>query len=299
MNVFRDIYDAFIAKLRTAWGVAGTILVFASPIASLAFSGHMPPELSAAFPFVVFISVAGSLFLIWLATYAWHVAYGGNIHVVVPELDTVVYSAYPYSADSRLRRLSAFANKAFEGDTMNADVVQYAVAEKCAVGMRLTDEAGRDIGFFDVFRLREDALQKWLRGSLSEPELKPSDFEPLARPCEDGETLELIVGAIFIEPIAAKAEPSLAFQLAEISQDRLWKACPGWDEIRLYSSIFSAPGERLASLYKFTKSIDREDRKGKGAGHDVWVRTIRRRDPPRIVRGLGGRRNVIMEVKET
>jgi hypothetical protein len=218
-------------------------------------------------------------------------------HIHVPELDIVVYTAYPYTADSHLRALSAFAHKAFKGDTISADIVQHAVAKKCAAGMRLSDAAGRDIGFFDVFRLRADALQRWLDGRLPETELKDTDFEPLARPSHKSETLELIIGAIYIEPKSAKADPTLAFQLAELAQSHLWKACPGWHEVRLYSSIFSESGERLATLYGFTKSTFKEDRKGAGASHDVWVRTIRRADPPRIVRGLGGRHNVIMQVK--
>jgi hypothetical protein len=298
MNVLQEVYDAFIAKLRTAWGVVGTIFMFTAPLVSLAFQGKVPPEYSAALPYLVLISVAGSLFLIWLVSYAWNAASGRADPFPLPPGETVVYAAYPYNPDySHLGKFSAFANKVFEGDTMSAEVVRYAVNEKCAVGIGLTDDKGREIGFFDVFRLRKDALQKWLQGNLSEPELKPSDFEPLAQPSEDGKTLELIVGAIYIDDIA-RADPSLAHQLVDIGLHHLWKACPEWDEIRLYSSIFSEPGERLASLYEFTKTIYKEDRKGAGAKHDVWVRTIRRGDPLLIVRGLGGRRNVKVKVKD-
>ncbi len=61
----------------------------------------------------------------------------------------VVYTAYPYNPDySHLRKFSAFASKVFKGDTMSAEVVRYAVNEKCAVGIGLTDEKGREIGFF-------------------------------------------------------------------------------------------------------------------------------------------------------
>lgn len=300
MNVLHEVYDAFLAKLRTAWGVAGTIFMFTAPLVSLAFQGKVPAEYSAALPYLVLISVAGFLFLVWLVSYAWHAAFPPKDHILNSgPVPTVAYTAYPYNADSQLLKFSAFADKVFRGDTMSAGVVQTAVSGKCAVGVGLMDEAGREIGFFDAFRLRKDALQKWLWGSLPEPELKPDDFEPLAQPSEDGKTLELIVGAIYIEPEVSKAEPGLAQQLVETGQQYLWKACPGWDEIRLYSSIFSEPGERLASLYKFTKSIYKEDRKGAGTKHDVWVRTIHRSDPLRIVRGLGGRRNVVVELKDT
>ncbi len=54
------------------------------------------------------------------------------------------------------------------------------------------------------------------------------------------------MGAIYIEPEIATSDPSLAHQLADIGLHHLWKACPGWDKIRLYSSIFSEPGEKFA-----------------------------------------------------
>ena len=297
MNLIHEIRGAVVAKLRTAWGIAGSLIMFISPLASLAFRGHVPPEVAAILPYAVLFSVACLLFLVWLASYAWRTALGTVEHVRVPDLDTVVYATFPYQADSHLRALSAFAYKVFKGDTMASDVVQHAVAANCAVGVRLTDRAGRDAGFFDVFRLRKESLRMWLDGRLSEPELKASDFESLARDSDQETALELIVGAIYIEPAIAKEDPSLVFQLAELAQSHLWKACPGWDEIRLYSSIFSTQGERLASLYGFSKSIYKEHRHGAGASHDVWVRTLRRHDPPRLVRGLGGRHNVILEMR--
>ena len=297
MNLIQEIGGAIVAKLRTAWGIAGSLIMFISPLASLAFRGHVPPEVAAILPYAVLVSVACLLFLVWLATYAWSAVFGAADHVRVPELDTVIYATFPYQADSHLRALSSFAHKVFHGDTMPADVVQHAVASRCAVGVRLTDRSGRDAGFFDVFRLRKESLRMWLDGRLSEPELKESDFEPLICGPDHETALELIVGGIYIEPAIAKEEPSLVFQLAEMAESYLWKACPAWDEIRLYSSIFSAQGERLASLYGFSKSIYKEHRHGAGVNHDVWLRTLRRQDPPRVVRGLGGRHNVILEMK--
>lgn len=297
MNLIHEVRGAVVAKLRTAWGIAGSLIMFVSPLASLAFRGHVPPEVAAFLPYAVLLSVASLLLLIWLASYAWHAAFGTPEHVIVPELDTVIYATFPYQADSHLRALSSFAHKVFQGDTMPADIVQHAVASRCAVGVRLTDRSGKDAGFFDVFRLRKESLRLWLDGRLSEPELKDTDFEPLARAPENETVLELIVGGIYIEPAIAKEEPSLVFQLAELAESYLWKACPGWEEIRLYSSIFSAQGERLASLYGFSKSIYKQHRHGAGVNHDVWVRTLRRNDPPRVVRGLGGRHNVILEMR--
>ena len=297
MDLIRELRQAVLAKLRTAWGIAGSVLMFVSPLASLAFRGHAPPEVDAILPYAVLLSVACLLLLIWLASYVWRAAFGTPDHVSVPEVDTVIYATFPYQADSHLRALSSFAHKVFQGDTMVADVVQHAVASHSAVGVRLTDRSGKDAGFFDVFRLRKESLRMWLDGRLSEPELKETDFESLARGPENETALELIVGAIYIEPAIAKEEPSLVFQLAELAQSYLWKACPGWEEIRLYSSIFSTQGERLASLYGFSKSIYKEDRHGAGVKHDVWVRTLRRSDPPRVVRGLGGAHNVILEMR--
>ena len=89
--------------------------------------------------------------------------------------------------------------------------------------------------------------------------------------------LELIVGAIYAEPKIAKAEPSLVFQLADLAQMHLWKRCRGWDEIKIYTSIFSGQGERLAALSGFSKSIYKEHRTGSGANHDVSIHAAAQR----------------------
>jgi len=297
--VFREMRSALIATSKSAWGITGTLLMFVSPIASLAFRGQVPEEISDLLPYIVVVTAAACMFLAWLISYVWQTAFGEASHLNVPQLETVVYPVYLYYPDSDLRGLSAFAQKAFGGDTMNADIVQYAVAKNCALGLRLADESGRNAGFFDVFHLGKDALQAWLEGRLAEPDLKPSDFEPISRPGPESKVLELIVGAIYIQPQLSKSEPSLAFQFAELAQSYLFKAYPDWDEIRLFATIFSKPGERLATLYGFRKSIHKEHRKGVGIQHDVWVRTIRRTEPPRVVRGLGGQRNVILELKNS
>lgn len=298
MNLLQEIGSAAVAKLRTAWGIAGGLLMFVSPLASLAFRGQVPPEFSAILPYAVLFTVATLLFLAWLSSHIWRTyLVDSGVHVTVANLDTVVYSVFPYRADSHLRALSSFAYKVFKGDTISAGMVQFAVNSGCAAGVRLTNMLGEDAGFFDVYRLRRDALSKWLDGSLSEPEFKEADFEPLTNQQGEQKTLELIVGAIYIDPGTRKEEPGLAFQFADLAQDYLWKICPGWDEIRLYSSIFSGEGERLAVLYGFSKSIYMAHRQGAGASHDVWVRTLRRSDPPRIIRGLGGKHNVVMEIK--
>ena len=292
-----EIRHVAVGKLRTAWGLAGSLLMFITQLASLAFRGHVPPEFSAALPYLVLFAVALLLFLLWLGSYAWQYFFAPAAQIHMPAVSTVCFGVCAYSPDSHLKALSAFAHRVFEGDTMSAEIVQNAVSTNCAIGMRLTDEAGSDVGFFDVFRLTPAALAQWLNGNLSEPELTSQDFEPISHDVANNRPLELIVGAIYIEPKVAKSEPSLAFQLADIGQMQLWKKCLGWDEIKIYSSIFSGQGERLAALYGFSRSIYKQHRVGSGARHDVWVRTMRRDDPPRIIRGLGGRHNVVLELK--
>ncbi len=290
----QEIRSAAVTNLRTAWGFAGTLLIFITPIVTY----YTTPYTTVILPIAVLFIVAALLFLVWLSSYVWRTYLtSASMHVTVPDVDTVVYSVFPYRADSHLRELSVFADKVFKGDTMNAAIVQYAVDSGCAAGMRLTNPSGEDAGFFDVFRLNKDALSKWLDGRLSEPEFKQSDFEPLTNQLGSQTTLELIVGAIYIDPATRKEEPGLAFQFADLAEEYLWKACSGWDEVRLYSSIFSGEGQRLASLYGFSKSIYMKDRQGAAARHDVWARTLRRSDPPRVIRGLGGRHNVVMEMK--
>jgi hypothetical protein len=297
MSVLRDIGEAIVAKLNTASGIVGTLVIFITPLASFAFRGNVPDQIRDVLPLIVFCSVAALLFVFWLMSYAWQALFASHDYIFLPKMETVVYPVVPYSSDSHLNALSLLAGKLFGGDTMRPEVVQHAVASKCAVGLRLTDQTQRTIGFVDVFRLQPDSLQAWLYGRLSETQLKDSDFRPLAEGNQSGETLELILGAIYIEQKTLRREPRLAFQLAELAQDHLWKTCPGWEKIRIYSSIFSESGQELAALYGFAISIFKKDREGAGKDHDVWARTSRRSDPPRTLSGLGGRRNIVMQVK--
>jgi hypothetical protein len=290
VRLIEEIRAIALKKLASAFVIAGTALLFVTPLVAWYFNGQITAAESAILPIGAVFIVAACLFV----PYIW-ARFGPD--PPLQDVDTFHYWAIPYSPGSDLRDLTAFAQTAFEGDTMSAEVVKHAVTTGCAIGVRVTDDAGQNVGFFDVFRLRKSAMSEWLDGTLSEPELKDTDFEPLSNHEGDQKTVELMVGAIYIEKETRRKVPGLAFLLPDAAQSYFWNACAGWDEIRLYSSIFSKEGKGIASLYGFSKAIRMEHRHGAGAKHDVWVYMLRRSDPARVVRGLGGRHNVILQMK--
>jgi hypothetical protein len=187
-----------------------------------------------------------------------------------------------------LAELSKFASQVFGGDTMRAEVVRDVVGKRAALGVRLTDIGGKNIGFFDVFHLRPDALLDWLEGKLQEPGMDGSHFEPIPKPLGDDAILELIVGAIYIAPQYSKSETGLAVAFAECCQRYLWQRCAGFSEIVLYASIFKPEGERLARIYDFENYKVGGNRAGPAKKHDVLKRVLSIDDPIKVRHGLGG-----------
>ncbi len=109
----------------------------------------------------------------------------------------MTYRAYTYKPGSDLKRLSEFAHKVFKGDTMKAEIVQYAVKKRAATGLRLTDAKGDNVGFLDVFHFTENAMEQWKNGDLPEDALREEDFRKFPA---KGRTLDLAMGAIYLKP---------------------------------------------------------------------------------------------------
>jgi hypothetical protein len=296
-NFIRTNLRVAWGALGTAWGALGTTLTLITSLLSLEFKDQVPPEYGVFLPFVVFFALAiifwvtGSIFDLWKKQR------DAEDPIGMPGGEVAEYTARPYEVGGDdLSELSKFAQQAFHGDTMAAEIVQYAVGAKCALGMRLTNSEGKNIGFFDVFHLRSAALKQWLKGTLPEPDLKKHHFERIPKPSKDG-ILELIIGAIYLAPEYRTSEPSLAVTFAECCQRYLWQRCAGFGGIILYASIFSKPGEKFARIYGFERHKIKAEREGHGKEHDVYCRELRPDDPIEVRHGLGGARNVIVRVK--
>lgn len=169
------------------------------------------------------------------------------------------FYAWPYDAkftgDTELEQLSKFARTAFGlegGDTMPAEVVRGAVRSGAVIGLRLTTETGRNIGFFDAYHFRADTLTKWIDGRIKEAELTLADFEPI--PVSSGEqkrarTIDLAVGAIVV--FGSTLDETLAHTFIDMAQDYLESRLLGYDKVTLYATIFSDWGAELARQHKF------------------------------------------------
>jgi len=170
-----------------------------------------------------------------------------------------LFYAWPYDSnftgDAELEQLSKFARTAFGlegGDTMPPDVVRAAVRSGAAIGLRLTTESGRNIGFFDAYHFRAETMTKWIDGRIKEAEITLADFEPI--PISSWEqkrarTIDLAVGAIVV--FGSTSDETLAHAFIDMAQDYLESRLLGYDKVTLYATIFSDWGAELARQHKF------------------------------------------------
>ena len=161
--MLEEIWDAVVAKLRTAWGLAGSLLMFVSPLASLAFRGRVPPRSAPSFR--TWFSSPSPSFCSWSG---WRPTLG-RLHSHRARMSTCPKWTRSISAPSLTPQIVICAR--FPHSLIEFSVairwVQHRPAHCCsnsAIGMRLTDQAERNVGFFDVFRLRKEALQCGLMG---------------------------------------------------------------------------------------------------------------------------------------
>lgn len=195
---------------------------------------------------------------------------------LMPPERTVRFKAVAYAAssDRDQRELSRLALEKF-GETFAEAVDLGAVRKGCALGLRLTSEDGRNLGFLDAYSLSADALREWLNGELAEADMTLDHFQPIARPSERaGRDIELVLGALLIDTSRAFTDYRLAGLFIDAARDYFEEQCYGFKRIRLYATIFSQAGERWAKNAGFERFIAGAMRGSKGGGHDVFVLTL-------------------------
>jgi hypothetical protein len=291
-----EIWDSLKGIGKKAWGAVGATSAFITLLAALFYKdilkdADIPPLVKDLTPLITlvvcFFLFTAVMFASRLLS-AWAEKKG---HVHVDARETVTYHAHAYKPGSDLLRLSEYAHRVFKGDTMKAEIVQMAVKNKAATGLRLTDPEGRNIGFLDVFHFTDMALEQWKNGDLPEDALREEHFRKIpAR----GEDLNLAMGAIYVKP---DADRGVAHQFANIGELFLRKSFPKFHRINLYATIFAPDGERIAKLYKFEISKKAKDRTGPYAhGHDLRLRVIDLDALPHSIGGVGGSKHVVIEV---
>jgi hypothetical protein len=283
--------------IGTGYGVAATLAAFVAPAGIyLQLHHYLPDDLAALLPVLVLVGCI--VFFLAFAALSLIIRRRRGLHdqIYLPQAEIIEYKVYPYEAGSDLRRLSAFASQVFRGDTMDADIVQHAVAKGAAVGLRVTDADDNTMGFVDVFHLDPAMLEKWKRGQVRETDLKDDDFLTIPRTADPGARLELMFGAIYLKP---HYELGLPFQLVDIGEAYLKQKCAHFDEIALYATIFSENGGRLARACRFKPNIEGVERQPYGGGHDLWIRRLRPNEPFRALRGVGGSREVVVTLEDS
>jgi hypothetical protein len=291
-----DIWHTTKTIGRKAWGAVGASSAFVTLVFTVFYKDYLKTrdipewlkEFSPLITLLICALVFSAVMLISKLLSVWH-AKKGHVHVDVRE--TVTYRAYPYQPGSNLYGLSDFAAKVFKGDTMNREIVQYAVKIGAAAGLRLTDAQGTNVGFLDAFHFTDAVMEKWMNGDLPEDALREEDFRKIPA---KGPVLNLALGAIYLKP---GVERGVAHQFANIGELFLRKSFPKFRRINLYATIFARDGERIAKLYKFEISKEARHRTGRHAnGHDLRLRTIDLDEMPHVIGGVGGARHVVIEV---
>jgi hypothetical protein len=268
--------------LRLAFSAAGLLAaLLASNLFEFILKNlHLTQHAAALIQYAIILLLIGfvgqSIYLIL------EIAFGADPKMPAPPSSDreVKLIARPYQADSSQLRpserislgsLTHVAEAEFEGDTMRKEVVQAAVQNRCALGLKIKDPTGRDVGFFDIYHLKPEVMSRWLSGSVYERDLTPDDFEPIDVIRQRGDaTIEFFVGAILLKhrnpvynfyfgPLLATA--SLSYLHHELRQFR---------KVKIYASIFSEAGRRYADLFRFLPDIPGGQRGAAGGGHDIY-----------------------------
>lgn len=280
----------------TGFGAAGALAAFVTPVAVYATGRHLLNADFANLTPLFVLAVCIVAFVIGgVGSTLYSRARGHRDQIYVPVSEVIEYKAYPYEPGSELRKLSSFASDVFHGDTMDAEIVQEAVASGAAIGLRVTDARDLTIGFIDVFHLEGGTLEKWKRGQIQETVLKSADFVTIPKNPGADEKLELMFGAVYLKP---PYELGLPFQLVDIAENFVRRRCAGFSEVIIHATIFRDNGLRLARACGFKQSIVGEERKPYGGGHDLWTRRMRPGEPCRALRGIGGTREVLLTLVE-
>jgi hypothetical protein len=179
--------------------------------------------------------------------------------------------AYAASSDADMAELSRFAMKQF-GETFPAEVDAAAVRSGCAIGLRLANDKGINIGFLDVYHFREDVLALWRQGQVQETTMTLDQFAPIGSIADPAaHDLHLVLGALYIDTSNPVATYHLAYGLIQAAKDYLNFEFKNFRSVVIFATIFSPAGGRWAKKEGFALDIRGDKRGAAGGGHDVYV----------------------------
>lgn len=200
-----------------------------------------------------------------------------------PQIETRHYFAIPYSAtsDQDMLELSAFAAKAFRGDTIPGPLLLQAVRNGSVIGLRLTNEDRRaNLGFLDVIHFCPKVMKEWLSGEVEETKLTLDDFEPVGPAGSKDKPLDVAMGALYLKPGIHTRNHHVPSAFVAAGLDHFRRVCAQYKDVDLYATIFSKPGDDWAKRVGFKLFQKKETRKGAAAAHDVYV--LRLSAAPRV-----------------
>ncbi|MGC8469823.1 MAG: hypothetical protein ACP5NI_07960, partial [Acetobacteraceae bacterium] len=171
--------------------------------------------------------------------------------------------------------LAGMARKKF-GETFPDGVDLFAVRHGCALGLRLTLDDGRSVGFLDVYHLTDAAMGLWLNGELDERRMTVEDFAPIPPAAERaGRDISFVLGALLVDTSSLYVDHHLTRIFVDAGKDYFSEQCYGFTAVQVYATIFSEAGKRWARAEGFEEVVAADKRGRFGGGHAVYRATLR------------------------
>lgn len=270
-----------------AYLISAALALTTSSLLELAVDERLSGEVK--FLLRILLLLLAVVFVMLMLVIAFEMLFAKKIRLVTPGRRSLEFIAKPYSAIpgkptdfelARMGTLSEAVEDEFSSDTFRRTVIRHAIATGCGIGLQVADDTGRDMGFFDVYQLVPDALERWVHGKTHERDMTEADFCPLAATLARGQKeLTLIVGAIMLTHPSPLHNFHVGPLLAAASRGYLNAALRNFETVTLYASIYSDAGRRYAELFGFKPYLPATSRGVAGGGNDMYHLTFRPGDP--------------------
>jgi hypothetical protein len=271
-----------IKYIRLSYAAIGIVTAFITSSAVEKIEKQLPPEYATTVHsmvgFLHYLAIAiGILFVVQFLYALGAILFGKDEPPPPPPPDTEIrFTARSSTLHPELSKLTDVAVEQFEGDTMRHAVVQAAFRNGCALGLRIKDQHGKDVGFLDFYHVKRDVLDQWVAGTKYEKEIEETDFEPIAAAAARGDKhLRLFIGALLLKSQNRIYDYYLAPLVVTATKQHMRQQLAGFDMITIYASLFSKAGIRYAELEGMRVFRRKEDRGLAGADHDIVISSFR------------------------
>lgn len=301
MRNFRQNLERFFLRLQAKVGERIKVIRLTTYFLGLAFAVyssavvekyiglmnelHVPAQVVAMtrdmtryFGYVVaIIIVVLVLQIIWVIA---DIVFGRKVPAPPPPDKEVKFTARPMEDHPNVEGLTGLAVDEFAGDTMRAEVVRGALESRSAIGLRIQNSTGQNVGFCDFYHLKRDAFQEWLEGKLYESKITLEHFEPIAEAeARNDAEINFFVGALLLSSGNQLHDFHLSPLVVSATRGHLRHKLSRFKTVNIYASIFSKSGRRYAELQSMKPFMLGTERGPAGGGHDVFLSSFHPSEP--------------------